>query len=170
MDLFTAIKQRALNPDTRIDMNIGVSDLPPVLSQQDIEKFEQEIGYQLPSLLKQLFLQVGNGGFGPGYGLFSLVSSTEENMLDFTKDFVECEFDFWKISHIPLIHWGCGIYTFMDLANPGANLQVFDGNNYDEENPEFNGLFEIPHTLESFLQAWVNDVNLWEEMFSNTSE
>ena len=34
----------------------------------------------------------------------------------------------------------------MDLAQPQTNLQVFDGNNYDEEYPEFTGVFEIPHT------------------------
>lgn len=170
MNLLSYIKQRAFNHETRIDMNIGISDIPTVLSQENIEKFEQEIGYILPDLLKQLFLQIGNGGFGPGYGLFPLVSSTEENMLDFSKDFVECEFDFWKTSHIPLVHWGCGIYTYMDLANPGAKLQVFDGNNYDEEDPQFNGVFEIPHNLESFFQAWVDGVDLWKEMFSDTSE
>lgn len=166
MNLIQQIKTRALNSETRIDMHIGVTELPPVLSIKDIEKFEQEIGYPLPELLKQLFLQIGNGGFGPGYGLFPLISDKEENMLNFSQDFVDCQFDFWKTSHIPLVHWGCGIYTFMDLDQPEAQLQVFDGNNYDEEDPQFNGVFNIPHNLESFLQAWVDDVDLWKQMFA----
>lgn len=166
MDLLKKIQSRALNPHTRIDMDIGVHELPPILSEENIQQFENKIGYVLPDILKQLFLQIGNGGFGPGYGLFPLISDKEENMLDFSQDFVSCGFEFWKPSHIPLVHWGCGIYTFMDLEQPHANLQVFDGSNYDEEIPEFNGVFEIPHTLDSFLQAWVNEVDLWKEMFS----
>lgn len=33
---------------------------------------ENELGFQLPPLLSQLYTQVANGGFGPGYGIFGL--------------------------------------------------------------------------------------------------
>jgi hypothetical protein len=37
-----------------------------------VEATENELGFKLPPLLSQLYTQVGNGGFGPGYGIFGL--------------------------------------------------------------------------------------------------
>lgn len=37
-----------------------------------VEAAENERGFKLPPLLSQLFTQVANGGFGPGYGLYGL--------------------------------------------------------------------------------------------------
>jgi hypothetical protein len=37
-----------------------------------IERTETELGFKLPSLLCQLYTQVANGGFGPGYGIYGL--------------------------------------------------------------------------------------------------
>lgn len=37
-----------------------------------VEASEKELGFKLPPLLSQLFTQVGNGGFGPGYGIYGL--------------------------------------------------------------------------------------------------
>jgi hypothetical protein len=33
---------------------------------------EKQLGLSLPALLKSVYLQVGNGGFGPGLGLIGL--------------------------------------------------------------------------------------------------
>jgi hypothetical protein len=37
-----------------------------------VEAAENELGFKLPQLLSQLYTRVGNGGFGPGYGIFGL--------------------------------------------------------------------------------------------------
>ena len=37
-----------------------------------VEAAENELGFHLPPLLSQLYTQVANGGFGPGYGIFGL--------------------------------------------------------------------------------------------------
>lgn len=40
----------------------------PVATAEAIEEVEETIGYPLPPLLRRLFLEVSNGGFGPGHG------------------------------------------------------------------------------------------------------
>lgn len=39
---------------------------------EDTAQAEVQLGFELPSFLRRLYLEVGNGGFGPGYGLFPL--------------------------------------------------------------------------------------------------
>ncbi len=37
-----------------------------------VEAAEAKMGFRLPPLLRELYTKVGNGGFGPGYGMFGL--------------------------------------------------------------------------------------------------
>ena len=37
-----------------------------------VEAAEQSLGFYLPHLLREIYTQVGNGGFGPGYGIYGL--------------------------------------------------------------------------------------------------
>ncbi len=41
----------------------------PLATQAGIAVDEQTLGYPFPPLLKRLYVEVGNGGWGPGYGL-----------------------------------------------------------------------------------------------------
>lgn len=47
------------------------ADYPPVTSDE-IEATEDQLGFKLPELLKTLYLEVGNGGFGPYDGIVGL--------------------------------------------------------------------------------------------------
>jgi hypothetical protein len=38
----------------------------------EIEATETALGFQFPALIRELWLQVGNGGFGPGYGVIGV--------------------------------------------------------------------------------------------------
>jgi len=44
----------------------------PRITKDIIEKAEIRLGFRFPELLRQMYLQVGNGGFGPGYGILGL--------------------------------------------------------------------------------------------------
>jgi hypothetical protein len=47
-------------------------DLYPPTTLTVVEAAEAKMGFRLPPLLRELYTQVGNGGFGPGYGIFGL--------------------------------------------------------------------------------------------------
>lgn len=172
--LFEKIKNKALNPKTQIDMGeFSKNTIPSKVSLEQLENVEQKLGFQLPEILKQCYTEIGNGHFGPGYGLLPLFpqkknynGTDEENILAFNEEFTKCEFDFWTPSCIPLVHWGCGIYSFMDLAQPEKNIVIFDGNNFEEDIPG-SGIFETKRNLQSFLEAWTQDIIIWDEMFND---
>src|SRR5882724_1628539 len=48
--------------------------LSPPVTQRAVQDAETRMGFSLPPLLEKLWTEVGNGGFGPGSGLFGVDS------------------------------------------------------------------------------------------------
>jgi len=67
--IVASIARRAARPDTRIDMEVSKLILVSALGKADAEASELALGFSVPELLKLVYERVGNGGFGPGYGL-----------------------------------------------------------------------------------------------------
>ena len=44
----------------------------PVAREQTVAGAEAQLGFALPQLLRDIYLRVANGGFGPGYGLLGI--------------------------------------------------------------------------------------------------
>lgn len=59
----------------------------PPATEQQIKETEQQLGFPLPLLLRLLYTQIANGGFGPGYGIigaldgFSLLDGFGNNIV-----------------------------------------------------------------------------------------
>jgi len=50
----------------------------PTATEQPIRETEQQLGFPLPPLLRLLYTQIANGGFGPGTGLLGLLVAMVE--------------------------------------------------------------------------------------------
>ncbi|MGI5521505.1 hypothetical protein ACQEUX_11160 [Micromonospora sp. CA-259024] len=70
---------------------------------------EELAGRPLPSLLRRLYLEVGNGGFGPGYGLLGLRDGHRTGGLDALTGL--------QGGVLTLCEWGCGISSELNLAD-----------------------------------------------------
>jgi hypothetical protein len=124
---------------------------PPV-HESDLVRAEALLGFHLPSLLRQLYLQVGNGGFGPGYGLYpldnaqdpqalrsdsllttslTLRSMTPEEFVRYWKHDVEkdeMELSAWPEHILEVCDWGCNIYSYLNCSQPGYPVLRLDHN------------------------------------------
>jgi len=128
-DLINRIKERANNPATINDFAENISPKPQIgelVPMQKLEALEKELGFKFPEILKRVYTEIGNGGFGPGYGLYSLEESVEIYKHLMSKP--ECE---WEKGTFPLCTWGCNIDSFVDCID--ATLPVYFSND-DEEN------------------------------------
>ena len=47
-------------------------EFPPATAAQ-LHKTEQALGFSLPAILRSLYMQVANGGFGPDYGIIGCI-------------------------------------------------------------------------------------------------
>ncbi|WP_395753698.1 SMI1/KNR4 family protein [Prosthecobacter sp.] len=132
----------------------------------DLARTEGLIGVRFPWFLRALFLEVGNGGFGPGYGVMGICLagadarpgiSLEETHLEHSAWCAECGFD-WPKDLVPLIDHGCGIYTCLDCADEELNLHEYDPNfELEETDPQWlkQALRPLGKTLEGLLGEWL---------------
>src|ERR1044071_3132257 len=49
----------------------------PPIDQKTVAAAEKRLGFKLPAPLRVLYTRVGNGGFGPAYGLLGLVGGAK---------------------------------------------------------------------------------------------
>jgi hypothetical protein len=114
-NLLQKMKQRASNPETIHDMAMGLSPAPkinPVVPVEKIREIEKELGFQFPDLLFKVYSEIGNGGFGPGYGLYR-IEDAKKNYLEWMSD-PENE---WEKGTFPLCTWGCAIDSYVDCED-----------------------------------------------------
>lgn len=69
-------KKKALDPDC---VGFGVQrhkyKLQPVISERKLDKMERKYDFTLPDDYRNFVLEIGNGGAGPSYGLYSVEAS-----------------------------------------------------------------------------------------------
>gem|GEM_PF-5669545 len=136
--------------------------IAPVASAQELENAEIQLERTFPELLRRIYLEVGNGGFGPGFGMLG-IGSGHKNALDldlvqFYK-VLEQQDESWPKWLTPLVDWGCGSFTCLDFA--GGALQRYIPNFYGSDEEEGNDLF-LPEeeSLSSYLARWLNGEEL----------
>ncbi|MCL2583180.1 MAG: hypothetical protein FWE35_12070 [Streptosporangiales bacterium] len=127
--------------------------LPPLTpaSRGAVARAEAAIGYRLPPLLRRLYLEAGDGGFGPGYGIFSLADNDGiiRDRLEFREPGTPGSAA--PAALLPVCSWGCGIYSLVDCSSPEGRMWGFD------PNPGPAGgtpLFPEPYTFTEWLRRW----------------
>jgi hypothetical protein len=176
-DLIQQIRKRVAAPAAATD-RVGVRrpTVGPRLTEQDIGTAERELGFRIPGLLKEIYTRIGSGGFGPGYGLLSLNAVTKgnqgHNAIELYRLYKRADPDdpawIWPEGLLPICHLGSAVYSCVDCQAHGVPVIIFDPNvPADSWPPCF-----IPqgNTLESWLKAWVDGVDLWPEVAGNSRE
>lgn len=136
----------------------------PVASAAEVAEFERRVGRPLPTLWRRVYTEVGNGGFGPGYGLLGLVTGARTDEGDSAAEFVEEllggedpeDPDFaWPEGLVPICHWGCAIYSCIDLRTEAAPVVRFDPNGHGPDFGWEGAWRREARTSRAWLRAWI---------------
>ena len=151
------VRQRALEQKLRSPVSNG-----------ELAEAEHRLGFRLPALLRELYSEVGDGGFGPSYGFLPLLKSSPEVKLAngclprvesavelyeiFKKGDPEDPSWSWPDGLLPVLDWGCAIRSCVDSLSP--SLQVI------RDEPDVRRVTESPG-LEQWLKDWIEGKDLW---------
>ena len=176
-ELFDRIRERALDSETQTDEPaLRSAGLPSVATEALLNDAEQRLGMRLPPLLRRLYLEVANGGFGPGYGLIGVSGGAGDDGGNTIAELYEgtCsetwrkDLPNWPDGVVRICYWGCAMYSVVDCSVPEFPMFHFEPNE-DEDVVGFPNCL-IPHnrTFEQYMAAWVdgfdlvNEVLLWD--------
>jgi hypothetical protein len=134
---------------------------------EELTEAETQLGFELPSFLRRLYLEVGNGGFGPGYGLFPLndhrpsvdslvlaylsMRSMSQEDIDEHQVNEEEKPALWPERVLMLCDWGCNIYSCLDCSSAHLPMFRMDSN--------MNFMVEWASeasSLQQWLERWVD--------------
>jgi hypothetical protein len=106
-----------------------------------------------------LLTEVGNGGFGPGYGLIGLPGGAPGVDGHFLVEFSRLLLLEPGASSLPgpivvLWDWGCGVWACIDCET-GAVLTIAE-----------DGLKDSGQTICAWFEDWVSGVTLWRRVFA----
>jgi hypothetical protein len=170
--LIKAVKERAHDPNRFVDLPDIVNkrhELPPPVAPAELSLAEQKLGFPLPGLLRSLYLQVGNGGFGPGYGLLAVngygARNASLNLVDWYLEgvnFVHPDYPAWPRFYITLCDWGDSIKSTMNAVDPAGVIFRYRGDAY-KEGPWVNVMRMEAASLHDWLENWLNDLPLFEQ-------
>lgn len=144
----------------------------PLATIDDLAEAEEQLGFELPPFLKRLYLEVGNGGFGPGYGLLplndhhtsstTLIDSLVANYLGM-RSFSQKDIDkfwtdeeekpaLWPERVLIICDWGCNIYSCLNCSSLDLPILRMDSNR--------NFLVEWAieaSSIQQWLEAWLDE-------------
>jgi hypothetical protein len=144
--------------------HLGSLDFPAA-AIADIERAEQRLNFPLPPLLAALYIQLGNGGFGPEViGLLggavdengrSIVELYELMRLSDPTDHTWQ----WPEKLVPFVDWGCAIKSCIDCSAAPYQVVRFDPNGHTDTSSWDDAFHSESPSLEAWFEGWLNDVS-----------
>jgi|SRR5579871_757619 len=162
--------------------SIARSGVYPVATPEKIQRAEANLGFPLPPLLRELYLQVGNGGFGPQQcsllgveGGYSHYGDTIDQFYlhdrQYNPDFpLRFRYkgtlhDVWPSHLLCAFLWPCTIFSCLDCSEENVPVYVFDTNfinGYHLTRPI--PLYKHIDSFVEWLEAGVEGVDLFAQM------
>ncbi len=155
-------------------------------NEVQLRQTEARLGFALPTSLRELYLHVANGGFGPGAGLRGVIggysdydddntlaacylSYTRNSCIPLSDAILEHKQSRKKIHRLPNAVWPCQLLLLLDL---GCTQQIcIDPQEAlfltaPSEHEDYYQLVQLPWTLTEWLWRWIRN----EELLPITGE
>ncbi|MGW1543699.1 SMI1/KNR4 family protein [Streptomyces sp. NPDC002309] len=144
----------------------GWTSLPEPVEAATVARAEAALGFRLPPLLARLYTRIGDGGFGPEYGLLPLLDSPPAGEPAAVVQYLahregarrDPEWP-WPEGVLPISHWGCAMYACVDCLDPRAPVLLYEPNAGDAA----HAWYADAPSLTDWLHAWVEGTGWYEE-------
>ena len=140
------------------------SVLPPPADPAGLDRAETELGFPLPAMLRRVYLEVADGGFGPGGGLLGVAEAASAYARMRTGEELP-RGRTWPDRLVPIVAVDPG-YDCVDASSPAGRIVAWDPEDLGEFSGEkaWNGSFsEVAPSVEAWLETWVGGKTQEEE-------
>ena len=140
--------------------------LPAVASEEQLTAAERGLGFALPPLLRRLYAEVANGGFGPGSGILGIAGGWATDRRQTVEDLyqvmleavIENQHWVWPRALLPIVDLN-GAYGCVDAASAPHRIVEFDFEELDEEGRDggwSRAFQDAAPSFEGWLGEWAN--------------
>ena len=135
--------------------------LPPPATAEALDAAEARMGVTIPPLLRRLYAEVANGGFGPGSGIIGITGGwtddhgrTVEDLFEMMSEGDPDEPSWrWPAGLVPIVDYS-PVWTCVETAGPEARVVDFDHEEIDYGGWDAS-FTEVAPTLHDWLATWV---------------
>jgi hypothetical protein len=153
----------------------------PRATEAQLVETERALGFALPPMLRMLYAEVANGGFGPGYGFVGAVGGAPESDMDMNlsqlylveyegpphleesdvapgePEWFEPFYDEWPRGVLRLVHWGCAIWSCLDTRTGRVHrYEALHGKRARDV------MILEADSMEQWLTRWLAGDSLWQ--------
>lgn len=125
-NLIQRLQQRIRRaPSTDLERVPAIQPRPP-LAPDKTERAELDLGFRLPPLLRSLYLEVADGGYGPGWGILPIdeIVEWDHRCRANGSDIVPPRN--WPEKLIRFCEWGCNFWSGIDCSSDRCAILRFD--------------------------------------------
>lgn len=159
-ELIAAVAKRRLSAN-RTDSGSASLRLFAPVSPAVVAEAEKAMGLRFPPLLSRLYCEVGNGGYGPGFGMLGLPGGYHDgDTRCLPQLYLQWRSEGGSTGLLPLWDWGCGQWSCLDVRT-GRQQVVTES----EE-----GRFVTEYTMHSWMESWVAGTDLLATLFDYEEE
>jgi hypothetical protein len=170
--LIHKLKERVRDPERAVDYPLSRTRIAPPVGMRTLAAAERQLGFELPELLRAIYSQVANGGFGPAYGFLGLRGGpTPEGKTlvpqhQALRRLARANRHWrWPERLLPVCSLGCGMWSCLDCARTRVPVFVFDPNILDDEETDkteavlrwSNAFWHEAASFASWLGDWIED-------------
>jgi hypothetical protein len=169
--LVQRLHERNAGRDRATDGGIHSRNTIRPATAKALQVAERVIGFELPPSLRAIYLKVGNGGFGPEYGIVGTKGGTKldgctletcyQRMLKLEKENAVWR---WPARLLPLANYGCGMWSCVDCEYQRLPMILWDPNNLDAELDGAdarlnwgNSFWDQGLSFKNWFEGWLTD-------------
>lgn len=129
------------------------------MSERTAVKFESQLKFPLPPLVRALYTEVGDGGYGPGYGVIELIRLVSGRIHMNQETSVEWK---WPERMVEFVNWGCHYFSGIDCSKASCPVYFFNHDLGVGDITLTDCLKLEEDSLENWLEAWLDGEDLWK--------
>ncbi len=169
LNLIRRLRERNANRERATTGGIHPRKAIPPVPGRRLQAAESAIGFKFPELVRAMYLSVGNGGFGPEYGIVGTKGGAKLDGCTLEtcyRDVMKLKKDNsvwrWPERLLPLANYGCGMWSCVDCEYQRFPMILWDPNNLQSELDGAdarlnwaNSFWDQGMSLKTWLEGWL---------------